>query len=203
MKTLPLFREALEEAAHVLRNGGTVVYPTETAYALGADPFQLAAVEAVFAIKGRNGSKPLGLIASSVEQVEELCNVAPDERALFHFWPGALSLVLKIYTNLSVEWLRGLKLATAGSDRVSLRVSGNGWARDLAATLCHPIIATSANRSGAGECYSVEEVQKQLADGVQPDLLLDGGTLDRVRPSTVVLVEHGTIKVLRKGAVKI
>lgn len=204
MKVLHHSEGSLKQAADILRAGGTVVYPTETAYALGADPRNPEAVKKVFAIKGRDDGKPMGLVASSLLQVEALCILNDTERELASpFWPGALSMVLALRTDLSPEWYKGLALTAARLGTMSIRVSSHPSARRLAELLGYPIIATSANHTGGGECYSAEEVQTQLADGQQPDLLLEGGILDRVQPSTVVLVENGTIQVLREGPVKI
>lgn len=204
MKVLHHFEESLKQAADILRAGGTVVYPTETAYALGADPRNPEAVKKVFAIKGRDDGKPMGLVAGSLQQVEQLCVLSDVERKFaVQFWPGALSMVLALRTNLLPEWYKGLSLTTARLGTISIRVSSHPSARKLAELLGSPIIATSANRSGSGECYSAEEAQKQLADDKQPDLLLDGGTLTKVLPSTVVLFRDHKPVVVRQGPVVI
>ena len=201
MQILPLSNEVLANAIVILHGGGTVVYPTETAYALGADPFQLKGVASVFALKGRDTHKPLGLIAGSVEQVETLCEVHPDERALFRYWPGALSFVLPFRNNLSTEWLKGLVLATAAGDRVSVRVSSHPVARKLAELLGHPIIATSANRSGDAEIYDAQTLRKVFKCSPQPNLVIAAGTLPIVKPSTVVIFRDHKPVVVRQGPV--
>ncbi|MBI3956581.1 MAG: threonylcarbamoyl-AMP synthase [Candidatus Kerfeldbacteria bacterium] len=203
MKTMALTDDAILEAATVIRSGGTVVYPTETAYALGADPFNTAAVGNVFALKGRSENKPLGLIAASREQVEEHCVINPVESQLMdHYWPGALSIVLPIRAPQDAE-REAFMHTTAGWDTVSIRVSGSPWARKLAEAVGRPIIATSANISGGPNCFTVGDLAKQFSGDRQPDLLLDGGDLPASAMSTLVAVQEGKPVVLRQGAVRL
>lgn len=201
MKVLCLSDESLKEAAGILLYGGTVVYPTETAYGLAADPFNPDAVQKIFLLKGRNEGKPLGLIAASTEQVEALCILNPEERALFRYWPGALSIVLALRTDLSPERSKGLSQTTGRLGTMSIRVSSHPSARNLAELLGHPIIATSANRSGGGEIYDLQTFNRMFDRSPTPDLFIDAGTLPTVKPSTVALVEDGKVRVLRQGSV--
>lgn len=204
MIVLPLTDGAIWQAADILRAGGTIIYPTETAYALGADPGNLQAVRKVFAIKGRDQKKPLGLVAGSLEQVQALCEIYPEEEKLARqYWPAALSIVLQLRSNPSTEWLRGLRLTTAGRDTVSIRVSPSTTVLELCTRFRFPIIATSANKSGKGEIFDPQTINRMFDHPPMPDLVLDGGTLPMSPMSTIVRVEDGEIKVLRHGAVKI
>jgi L-threonylcarbamoyladenylate synthase len=200
MRVLALTDDSILEGAETLRAGGTVVYPTETAYALGADPFNPEAVRRVFALKGRDERKPLGLLAASLEQVQDLCEMNATERLLAQRWPAALSLVLRILPREG-SIREALDLVSAKTGTVSIRVSSYARARKLAETLGHPIITTSANRSGNGECFSVQEIRAQFRENPQPDYVLDGGSIDRGLMSTVVQVQDGVPVVLRSGAV--
>lgn len=195
--------DSILEAAKLLRSGGTVVYPTETAYALGADPLQPDAVEKVFALKGRDEQKPMGLIAASREQVSEWCEISPEEVSLMdRHWPGPLSLVLRLKPRGAHEH-ETLTRLTAGRNTVSIRLSSNPCARTLAEILGNPIVATSANRSGMPNVFTVQEAKKQFAKPPQPDMLIDAGPLPEGPMSTVIRFENGLPIVLRKGAMTI
>ena len=151
----PAGEQSIQEAAELLRNGKTVVYPTETAYALGADPRNSDAVEQVFRMKRRSAVKPLGCIAASLVHVEQWCVLSEQERSLAErYWPGALSLVLRLRGAQSDRERQAWERVTAGSGRVSVRVTPQPWARALAVAFGGFVIATSANRSGWGTVYS-------------------------------------------------
>ncbi len=203
MRVIPLSDRALQEAIRVLRHGGTVIVPTETAYGLAADPRNPDAVKRLFAIKGRDAQKPLGLMAGSLKQVRSLCEMNAAEKKLAERWPAPLSIVLQLRENLSTKWLNAFALVTAGSNRVSIRVSGHPWVRQLCLAFGFPLIATSANMSGAGEVFDPRAFNSMLNHPPQPDLLINGGVLPRSAMSTVICVVHGTPQVLRAGAVKV
>lgn len=203
MRIIPITDEAVHEAAHILREGGTVVYPTETAYGLAADPFNITGVRYVFELKGRADDKPLGLLASSMHEVGVVAELHPDEERLTTYWPGALSLVLDARFPENPVHAEAFRAVCAGGTTVSIRISSNAWAAKLARTIGYPIIATSANRSGQPACYALKDVLAQFTHARKPDLLLDAGELPKMPTSTVVRVEKGEVIVLREGAVKI
>ena len=203
MIVVALTDDAIADAAGCLRSGGTVVYPTETAYALGADPLSTKAIETVFLLKGRDEKKPMGLIAASSEQVDAWCTVTPEERAIMdRYWPGPLSLVVRLKT-LPPREREALSGVTGGEETVSIRVSSNPWAQKLAEALGHPVVATSANRSGGGNAFSARDVREQFTNTPQPDMLLDAGVLPAGPMSTVVRFENGLPVILRHGAITI
>lgn len=202
MRVAALTDDAILNAAEIIAAGGTVVYPTETAYALGADPLNAAAVRSVFQLKGRDAHKPLGLLAASQDQVTLFCVLSKPEEPFLRYWPGPLSLVLPIRERPGHE-MEGLHAALAGGSTASIRVSGSSWARKLAEAVGHPIIATSANRSGAQELFSVAAIRDCFSEAPQPDLVLDGGELPEGPMSTVLQIQNGKPVVLRRGAVAI
>ena len=188
--------KGLVNAVRVIRRGGVIVYPTETAYGLGVDATSPRAVQKIFSIKGRSGKKPLPLIAASQSMAEKFFYFSSAERALAHrYWPGPLTLLLRPRR----QFPRGV----AGRDgRVAVRVSGSALARAFSARLGKPITATSANRSGGKTCYSISCVRRGLR-APAPELILDGGTLPRRKPSTIILVTKKSVRVLRQGSVKL
>lgn len=203
MQILPVSEQALQKAAVVLRSGGTVAYPTETAYGLAADPFNPDAVQKVFLVKGRYDGKPLGLIAANREQVEEVVTIVPEAEPLLQHWPGPLSLVLPINVPSDERKKEGLMLAAANGETLSIRISSHPFASALAEAVGHAIIATSANRSGGGEIYDPQTCKNIFFRLPQPNLIIDGGVLPKVLPSTVVIFRDGKPQVARQGEVMI
>ncbi len=187
------------------------MYPTETAYAIGCDATNQQAVDLVFKLKKRVKSKTLPLIAGSLAMVQKYCQMsAIEERLAKKYWPGALTMVLNVAPCHSHENGNPAALAkgiVAKDGTVAVRVSSHPLARILSRWLGQPIVSTSANLAGEGECYSLEEVKKQF--GCHPErsegsiVLLDGGRLKKQKPSTIVKIVNGKIKILRQGEIKI
>ena len=185
---------AVAEAVEVLRQGGVVVYPTDTVYGLGADAFNEAAVERVFEIKGRPAGLPIPLLLGSLDQlllaVEE---VPPLARKLAgQFWPGALTLALPKAPGVPA-------LVSARGWTVGVRVPGHPVPRELARLLGRPITGTSANQSGGPSPRTAEEARTQVGGLV--DLVIDGGPAPLGRESTVLDLTGPVPRILREGAV--
>lgn len=177
----------LQQAVSVLRASGVIVYPTDTAYALGGIFNRPEVIRQVLSVKGpaRRGNRKFTLIASSLAQVEKFFPMSPAQRKLARrFWPGPLSIAV--------------------NPKYAVRVPDCKIARELARRVGAPLIATSANRSGGATPYSITEVIRQLNGRPQPDLLLDAGRLKKQKPSTVVRVDgRGKVEIIRAGAVNV
>jgi tRNA threonylcarbamoyl adenosine modification protein (Sua5/YciO/YrdC/YwlC family) len=184
----------LQYAAGVIARGQVVCIPTDTLYGLAADPFNLAAVQQVYRVKGRPETRALPILISSLDQVVVLARDIPDGFFLLakRFWPGALTLVLD------------------ASDRLPLRVTGNTggvavrWPKSrvacgLVETVGSPITGTSANISGFPACSNAVEAAKQLGDRVP--LILDAGETGAVLASTIVDLRGGTWRIAREGII--
>jgi L-threonylcarbamoyladenylate synthase len=185
---------AVSDALAALTAGETIVYPTETFYALGVDALYAQAVERLFAIKGREPGKPVALIAADTAMAFALAREVPTAAHVLAeaFWPGPLTLVLPARD--------GIPAALIGDDGgVGVRVSSHPLARALAAALGGPLTATSANP--AGEPPAVEPAAAHRALGDKIKVFLEDGRLAGGAPSTVVAVDRTGIRVLRPGAV--
>ncbi len=190
----------LQKVAAALRRGAVVAMPTETAYGLIADSSNQKAVTKIYAIKGRKPDKPLPLICSSFFQVEKFFYLPNIMRELARrFWPGPLSLQLKI------KKARGKKIAVpTWQGTLVVRVSADDTLRYLARRLGYPLTATSANVSGKGELYDSAAVVKQFSQRrVRPDIIWQAGKIPRRKPSTIVALQDGKLKILREGPIKI
>uniref|UniRef100_UPI00406CE674 L-threonylcarbamoyladenylate synthase n=1 Tax=Paenibacillus sp. FSL H7-0350 TaxID=2975345 RepID=UPI00406CE674 len=186
----------ISEAATLLRNGETVAFPTETVYGLGADARNTAAVEAVFAAKGRPSDNPLIVHIARREDLERLVTeVHPVASALIDaFWPGPLTLVLPVRPGVLSP------LVTAGLDTVGVRMPDHPVALALLRAADCPVAAPSANRSGRPSPTLAAHVLEDLAGYIGG--VLDGGAAGVGLESTVVQVQpDGTVAVLRPGGI--
>jgi len=208
----------IKKAGEVLRRGGVIVYPTDTAYALGCDVTNKSAMADVFKIKERPLEKALPLIAGSVAMVKKFCKIDKiSARLMKKYWPGPLTLVLSIKYNVS-SILRKNKT-------IAVRVPDCKIARLLSLKLGRPIVSTSANLSGRPSCYSVACVLRQFkiplnppdghrGDGDSPFgkgsgrrprdfLILDAGPLLRQKPSTIAKIVGEEVVIIRQGGIKL
>lgn len=181
----------LKEAAEFIKAGGLVVYPTETVYGLGANPFNRIAVLKVFGAKHRPLDMPLSVAVSSLEEADKLVFVNEAARKLAGaFLPGPLTIILKKKARLPAE-------LTSGTDKIGIRIPDHPVALRLI-ELAGPITATSANITGQPAPTKAEEAKQQLGEDV--DFVLDGGECAVKEPSTVVDITAEP-KTLRIGAV--
>ena len=182
----------LLDAAALIRAGGVVAIPTDTLYGLAADPLSAAAVERVFAVKGRSGERALPLVAADVRQIEEQLGRLPPvaHRLASVYWPGPLTLLVARPSRLPAD-------VTGGREQVGVRVPAHAVARELCRVCGRPLTSTSANVSGAPATADPDEVARTL----DVDLLLDAGPTAGGPPSTIVDVTGREIRLVRPGAI--
>ncbi len=181
-------------AAEWLNRGAVVAIPTDTLYALAADPVNLSAVDEIFRVKGRSESKALPILINSLEQAAILARDLPDNffRLAEAFWPGPLTLVVDASTRLPLK-------VTGNTRRIALRWPSNSIVSRLIAELGVPLTGTSANVSGSPTCASGDEVFRQLGDRIP--LILDSGETNGIMPSTIVELRGDLWCVGREGAI--
>ena len=181
MNLLPCTEETLDAAADLLNRGGVAVIPTDTVYGLAAHPAHPAAVERLYAIKGRDARKPIALLAADAEAVAAFGAALPPAVAALaaERWPGALTLVLP-----------------CGDGYEGFRVPDHAWTRKLLAKCGGTLRVTSANLSGR---RPATDAPQALADvGLDADLVVDDGVSPGGVPSTVIKVlMDGTLQTLR------
>jgi L-threonylcarbamoyladenylate synthase len=184
---------AFEEILTFLRAGGVIGFPTDTAYGLGADPFNESALRSIFAIKGRPESKPILLLVNSMAMAENVVSVSDMASAVAkRFWPGPLTMILPARPNVPV-------LVTAGTGTVGIRWPKAPFAERLLRAMDGPITATSANRSGLPSAVTAEEVRVQLQERLE--LLVDGGELPERGGSTLLDLTVVPPRILREGPI--
>ena len=185
---------ALDEVVRAIRGGRIVAIPTDTLYGLAVDPFQTAAVDRIFEVKGRSAERALPLIAADAEHVRDrLGHLTPiAERLAARFWPGPLTLLIAAPPALS-------RRISADTGKIGVRVP----AHDTACLLCRacgiPLTATSANISGEAPSADPGVIARSLGDRI--DLLVDAGTTPGGPPSTIVDAAGASPQLVREGAI--
>jgi L-threonylcarbamoyladenylate synthase len=174
----------IKQAVAVLKKGGVIVFPTDTAYGLGGKFASSKVIKKVLKIKNRADRK-FTLVAASLSQVEKYFTLNATQKKLAkRHWPGPLSIVV--------------------SKNYSIRVPSNKTAVLLARQVGQPLIATSANISGRSTLYSSRSVIKEFAgQKIKPDLLIDAGKLKTKKTSTIVEILVDEIQVIRQGDVRV
>lgn len=184
----------LAEAIKILKQGGIVAYPTDTAYGLAVDATNAKAVKKLYALKGRNFKNPIHVIPPTRAWVSRLVKIsAPAKKLIERLMPGPLTLVLPLKIT-GPAW----KLLSAGTKTLGIRRPKHKLALDLAYFLGRPITTTSANLSGQSNTYSPSDIKKQFKNRI---FILDGGKLKNTKPSTVVSLTGGHVKILRPGPI--
>lgn len=187
--------ESIQKAVAILRAGGVIVYPTDTAYGLGADATNIEAVEKIFAIKNRSNN-PIPVIVADIEQAKNHVFFSTAGQKLAEaYWPGALTLVLTTSDHELAHILRG-------ETTIGVRVPGHKWCCQMAKEAGKPVTSTSANTTGSPAEYSLDRVYSSLGENANlVDLWIDGGTLEGGPVSTVVSACEDPIVIKREGAI--
>jgi L-threonylcarbamoyladenylate synthase len=192
----PASRQAIAEAAGILRRGGTVAFPTETVYGLGANALDPHAVARIFAAKERPGWDPIIVHIGEAALLNRVAASVPaSARALINaFWPGPLTLLLPKHPAVPES-------VTAGRERVGVRMPAHPIALALLRAAGVPVAAPSANRFGRTSATTADHVAQDL-DG-RIDAILDGGPATHGVESTVADVRDDGCTILRPGVITI
>ncbi len=188
-----LTKAQLHQVLKTLRDGGVIVYPTDSSYAIGGDWRNPNVHAHIRKIKGREQSKQFPVIADSVSMIKRDCSwPALAQQLSQRHWPGPLTFVL------------GLKQSQAQQATLAVRVPNAPIARQITSTLGRPIISTSANRSGQKACYTIQGFLRQMRHNKKlPDVIIDAGTLEPRAASTIVDLTVSPPMLLRPGPVRV
>lgn len=188
-----LNHEVLNLAGEVLRKGGTIAFPTETVYGLGADALNPSAVKKIFEAKGRPQDNPL-IIHVADWDLSLYAEEIPEKALMMmkEFWPGPLTLILKKKEIIPNE-------TSAGLNSVGIRMPSNEVARGLIRALGRPIAAPSANISGRPSPTNFERCVEDL-DGKVDMIIGDGNSIVGLE-STIVDYSVYPPRLLRPGYV--
>jgi L-threonylcarbamoyladenylate synthase len=187
-------RQSIDQAAEILRGGGTVAFPTETVYGLGAHALDAGAVAKIFAAKHRPAWDPLIVHVGDRAMIGQVAREVPEnaERLMDVFWPGPLTLLLPKRAEVP-------EVVTAGLPRVGLRMPAHPVAQALLRAAAVPVAAPSANTFGRTSPTRADHVAEDL-DG-RIDAILDGGETTHGVESTVADVREEGCTIYRPGVV--
>lgn len=183
------------EASKIVRDGGVLLYPTETVYGLGCDATNLTALNRVYEIKGRDSSKFPILLAQDASQVEQFVHFNESSRSFAQTWPASVTIIFE-------KTAKAEGLSFPHVKEVSFRVSPHQFCNELTKQAGNPVVATSANLSGASTGRSIDEILEQLGEkAALVDVIIDAGELPLSEPSTIVDCTRDTPIILREGAI--
>ncbi|MEM8557745.1 MAG: L-threonylcarbamoyladenylate synthase [Bacteroidota bacterium] len=188
----------LARAATVVQAGGVLVYPTETVYGIGGNPFDAAMVDRVRAIKGRDADKPMLAITDRWGRVTDwIAAVTDTHRALMEATdaagrPLAVTLLFEAGPGAPPSLVSGVGL-------IGIRRTPDSLGQALVAACGTALLSTSANRAGEPPASAFADLDPRVVEAA--DYAFDAGRPLGGTPSTVVKVEDTNLIVIREGAV--
>ena len=184
----------LKEAAQIIKNGGLVLFPTETVYGLGANGLDKNAVKKIYIAKGRNENNPINLLVSNIEMIESIAKEISEieYKLMSAFFPGPFTIILKKKPIVP-------SILTANGDTVGVRMPSGIIAKELVELAGVPIAAPSANISGKLSGTSFDDLYNDFKDKV--DYMIDGGNSSIGIESTIVKVIDNIPHILRPGSI--
>jgi len=183
-------KEGIKKASQIINQGGIIIFPTDTVYGIGCDPYNKKSVEKIYEIKSRNISKLVPVLTYSKETAAMIaCFDEFTKRIVEKFWPGPLTVILKL-TDEKIKKSLNLK------DKIAIRVPNHKCTLELLKE-CNFLVGTSANISGSSPYTNPDECFKNLENF---DIFIDGGTITSKAESTIIEVEDEKIKIIREGS---
>ena len=179
-------KRKIASAARIIRDGGLVIFPTETVYGIAANFLDGKAVARLCEVKARPGGKPFTVHISGLKMIRDMgCAITGAAKKLMaEFWPGPLTIILK----------------SRNGEKIGFRMPANKVALELIRASGVPVAAPSANLSGKTAPVTAEEAMADLEGRI--DMVIDGGRTEIGLESTVVDLTVDPFKVLRAGAIK-
>lgn len=190
--------QQIKKAIEVLRNGGIVIFPTDTAIGIGCRIDNEKSIERLFKIRKRPEDKPVLALVDSVEMAEKYLLPIPEkvkDELIKRYWPGKLTIILQCRIGKVPSLVRG------GADTLGVRFPDNKILLELIGGVDVPIVAPSANFSGEKTPFKFEDLNPELIK--QADYILNGEVSSGENVSTVIDCSIEPWKIMRQGAVKI
>ena len=183
--------EDVQKAASAINDGAVIVFPTDTVYGLGCNPYNHDAVLSLYEIKKREKTKPFPVLGYSKEELEKIAEFSPLEKKIAEkFWPGAITIVLKVKD-------KNIQKSLSLGEKIAVRVPNNKCALALLKE-CKLLVGTSANISETKPFNDPKECSENL---IGYDLFIDGGIISSKGESTIIEIENNDVKILRKGSI--
>lgn len=177
-------------ASQIINGGGIVIFPTDTVYGIGCNPYDKTAVKKIYEIKSRNIVKSLPVLTYSKETAKKIVQFDKiTEKIADKFWPGPLTIILKVKDEKIKE---SLNL----EDKIAIRVPNHQCTLELLQK-CDFLVGTSANISGNSSYTNPKDCLKDMKDY---DVFVDGGIISSGGESTIIEIENEEIKIIREGS---
>ena len=181
--------QAVKYAVNILKEGGVIIYPTDTLYGFGADATNDGAIDIINQIKGRSG--PMSVIAADENMAIKWMDVEDEQIDLVKpYLGGAKTLIVPVKQNIVSTKILG------EDNTLGIRIPNNKFCNDLSSQFCKPIVSTSVNRTAEQPMNDPAQIECEFSSEV--DLLIDGGTLPKPKGSTIYKLKNNNIIVLRK-----
>jgi L-threonylcarbamoyladenylate synthase len=185
--------KGIEKTWQVIKKGGIAIFPTDTVYGIGCNPYNINAVKKIYEIKSREKIKSLPVLAYSLDIVKEItCIDSFTEKIIKKYWPGPLTLILKL-TDEKLK--KSLKL----DKKIAVRIPDSKCTLKLLEK-SGLLVGTSANISGNSAYTNPDECIKNIKNY---DIFLNGGRITSKGESTIIEIENEKIKMIREGVLKI
>ena len=183
-------KEGIEKASQIINQGGVVIFPTDTVYGIGCDPYNKASIEKIYKIKSRYITKSVPVLTYSIEMAERIAKFDQlTKKIVKKFWPGPLTIILKV-TDEKIK--KSLNL----ENKIAIRVPDHKCTLELLKK-CNYLVGTSANISGDVPYTNPKECLKKMQDY---DVFVDGGIITSNGESTIIELENEEIKIIREGS---
>ncbi|OEU71570.1 MAG: threonylcarbamoyl-AMP synthase [Desulfuromonadales bacterium C00003093] len=180
----------INQVTECLRQGGVIIYPTDTTYGLGCDIFNRKGVKKIFQIKQRDSRKPFSFICTDLAEISNYAQVSNFAfKIMKRHLPGPYTFVLEA-TKIVPDSL-STKQKTVG-----VRIPDNRICQEIVRQLGHPLVTTSANLSGESAPQDPRQIDENM--GRMVDIVIDGG-ISLGEASTVISLVDDQIEVLRQG----
>ena len=184
-------KKGIESAFEIINEGGIVIFPTDTVYGIGCNPYNKESVKKVYEIKSRDISKPFPVLAYSKEIAEKIAFFDEFTKKIAQrFWPGPLTIILKLKDEK-------LKKSLNLNDKIAIRVPNHKCTLELLKK-CNFLVGTSANISGQKAFTNADECFKNIQNF---DIFVDGGTIQSDSESTIIEIENEKVNIIREGSV--
>jgi L-threonylcarbamoyladenylate synthase len=185
--------EGIKKISQIIEKGGIVVFPTDTVYGIGCNPYNENSVKKIYEIKSRTKLKSLPVLAYSLDVVKEIALIDEfTEKIIEKYWPGPLTLILKLTD-------QKLKKSLNLGNKIAVRIPDSKCTLKLLEK-CRLLVGTSANISGNSSYTNPDECIKNIKNY---DMFLNGGIIASKGESTIIEIENKEIKIIREGVLKI
>ncbi|MGH1568905.1 MAG: L-threonylcarbamoyladenylate synthase [Nitrosopumilus sp.] len=183
-------KEGIEKASQIVNHGGIVIFPTDTVYGIGCNPYNKSSIKKIYEIKSRDVIKSLPVLTYSKDTAKKIVHFDKiTEKIVEKFWPGPLTVILKVTDDKIKE---SLNL----DNKIAIRVPNHQCTLNLLQK-CNYLVGTSANISGNTSHTNPKDCLRDLKGY---DVFVDGGIISSKGESTIIEIENKEIKIIREGS---